>query len=576
MPVDLSNVTAYSGDMLRIISDAELSILRRLAARLRAGRGAPDWEQEKLAELRILRRQISQDVAAMDAALVQEVDRLIEAAYQDGAAAAGADLRDAGVEPRRAVALPASVQVLADELALIVAGSAPRILRSVTDAYQQAVAAEVGQLLTGTVTRTQASQAILNRLLGQGITGFTDRSGRQWRLESYVEMATRTAAGNAMTAGHVDRLLQHDSDLVHIIPGPRACGVCDVWAGRVVALSPSGLSNPDVEVTATIEQAEAAGWRHPNCRCTIGIYLPGITETTDQRPDPQGYADQQQQRALERNIRAAKREQALALDGTAAQRATQKVRAAQADLRDHLSTHPELKRQSHRETIGGAVAPVASAPRHDLRKLLKEKDQASPFWDEVDAAVNGAVQKGGLTAKKDTFRHDPWSGSPGGGQLMTYNLDDENGEHKGQLIRSMGVDKNGDVFVMNDMFTLDPAYQGKGIATAMAAQLEKLYADAGVKYIKLHANIDVGGYTWARQGFGWDPSMMSHSYRKITSKLEEAGAAADFVERLKKLPHAEWPTPYDIAMHGWTPGADTWPGKTAMLGSDWPGRKELK
>ena len=122
--------------------------------------------------------------------------------------------------------------------------------------------------------------------------------------------------------------------------------------------------------------------------------------------------------------------------------------------------------------------------------------------------------------------------------------------------------------------------QGQGIATEMAQALESLYAQGGVKYISVHANIDVGGYTWAKQGFEWDPLFTSaKDIDRLVSVVEVAGAdpglTAQWRYLLKNESRDAWPTPWDLAMAGWEPGLEMWPGKKAMLGSEWMGRKTL-
>src|SRR5690606_27925203 len=90
-----------------------------------------------------------------------------------------------------------------------------RILRQAEDVYRQVIAETAApQMLTGALTRREAAQAALNRFADMGITGFVDRAGRTWTIESYAEMATRTAAGQAAIQGHIDRLIENDRDLV--------------------------------------------------------------------------------------------------------------------------------------------------------------------------------------------------------------------------------------------------------------------------------------------------------------------------------------------------------------------------
>lgn len=67
--------------------------------------------------------------------------------------------------------------------------------------------------------------------------------------------------------------------------------------------------------------------------------------------DPEGDAARQRLRYLERQTRAAKRVEAVAMDETARKAAAARVRAYQAKIRHHVAT-TTAKRQPHRERLG--------------------------------------------------------------------------------------------------------------------------------------------------------------------------------------------------------------------------------
>ncbi|WP_240200849.1 phage minor capsid protein [Cellulosimicrobium cellulans] len=358
MPVSPDHGARLAATSVDVVTAAELEILRRISRALSRGADAPAWARVKLAELQMLRARWARDLAAMEAGLVAEAGSAVRVAYQDGQALAVGDLDQSGARPNLPPAQLAAVQTIVADLNAGLAGVATRALRSVTDAYQETVAVASSTVLLGAQTRLQAAQGALDRLLGQGIDGFRDRAGRNWRLESYVEMAVRTSAGQAAIAGHLDVLAASGEHLVQIIPGPRACPICDGWAGKVVSLSPvtAAISGGErVEVFGTMEQARQAGVFHPNCRCSVGIYIPGITELDPARPDPAGYEAVQEQRRLERGVRDWKRREALALTPEAARQAKAKTREWQARLRQHVASDPELRRKPNRERINTAL-----------------------------------------------------------------------------------------------------------------------------------------------------------------------------------------------------------------------------
>src|SRR5262249_38048132 len=65
-------------------------------------------------------------------------------------------------------------------------------------------------------------------------------------------------------------------------------------------------------VAGTLQQATAAGLFHPNCRHRTVVYLPGFTKRLRDTADPEGDALRQRQRLYARQLRALKRQIAVA------------------------------------------------------------------------------------------------------------------------------------------------------------------------------------------------------------------------------------------------------------------------
>lgn len=132
---------------------------------------------------------------------------------------------------------------------------------------------------------------------------------------------------------------------------------CRPWEGKVLSLSGATLGTIDgsggTRVTASLAQATAAGLHHPGCRHSISLYQPGLTRLPTATADPEGDADRQHLRYLERQVRASKRREAAALDDRAAQAARARVRRYQGAIREHVATST-AKRQPQREQVGRA------------------------------------------------------------------------------------------------------------------------------------------------------------------------------------------------------------------------------
>lgn len=365
MPIDPGTGEALARRVSELYADAELSLLRRIARTLGRGLDAPAWAQAKLLELDLLRARMGQDLAALDTRAAGVIRETVAFAWTLGQATAVEDLdaldRDVVMPPARARA----VEVIAEDTLSVVRGVRPAALRAVTDIYQRVIGEVSATVVLGSDTRRDAAQTALNRLAGRGVTGFRDRSGRAWGMESYVEMAVRTGTGKAAVQGHVDQLQANGLDLVVVSDAPRECPLCRPWEGKILTLgrgvagvidapSAAGGDPVRVRVAGSLDDARRAGFQHPNCRHSVSAYLPGATRRRPTTAEPSGYEDQQRQRAIERNIRAWKTREALALDDAAAAGARAKVTQWQAEMRAHLAAHPDLKRQGAREQIGRA------------------------------------------------------------------------------------------------------------------------------------------------------------------------------------------------------------------------------
>jgi hypothetical protein len=155
-----------------------------------------------------------------------------------------------------------------------------------------------------------------------------------------------------------------------------------------------------------------------------------------------------------------------------------------------------------------------------------------------------------------------------------------NGKVAGSMTRYWDPARNR---VENNLFTLDKAHQGKGIATKLKVATDEMWRVQGVTNIDVHANIDVGGYTWARQGFGWNE--MLGSADKQCQKLinQNAGRADPEIKEVSnwlqvRLMDGNPPSPFQIAEYGRPPGAkstDTWPGKKFLLNRHWYGTRTI-
>lgn len=386
--------------LVDLYSDVQTRLAAYLARRLAAGMQSPTWAEEKLAAIGTVRRWAETLLARLDGPLGEHVAQAVVLAYMRGGQEAlqelarlqsthrdwlaRAELSDPSPVLRRIIAsrqasllaqlgevratLPGAAAINRLVLSLVsqLRGTHLRILRWQLDAYRDVIArAAAPDVLAGLATRRRAAQVAWEQLLSRGITGFVDRAGRRWELASYVEMATRSTVAQSLVEGHLDRLSAAGLDLVMVSNSPRECSRCRPWEGKILARSgldgrrtvqvESAVSDRmvTVQVAGSLAEAVTDGLLHPACTHRLNAFLPGATRIPTNTANPQGYADRQRLRELERRVRKWKLREAAAIDPAAKRTATAKVREVQAEIRDHVNA-TGLIRQRAREQIGVA------------------------------------------------------------------------------------------------------------------------------------------------------------------------------------------------------------------------------
>lgn len=218
------------------------------------------------------------------------------------------------------------------------------------------------------VTPAQAQAAAWKAFTSQGITGFTDRGGRNWSMSAYVEMAVRTASQRAFNESNISQLHSLGIHYFTVSDDGHPCPLCFPWQNKVLVDAERRPADTAMVVDGTIDDARAAGLFHPNCRHTLMPVLPGYTKLPDLGPWDDAmaakYKATQQQRALELEVRKHKRAAAYVIDPEVRQAALKDVRRAQERIRLHLAANDHLNRRSRREQIDLAM-DHQSMPKHD-------------------------------------------------------------------------------------------------------------------------------------------------------------------------------------------------------------------
>ena len=224
---------------------------------------------------------------------------------------------------------------------------------------QEILNAETGKVLTGVSNRKEAVRRAIKRIADKGLTGFVDRAGRQWTPEAYVNMDIRTTCGNVATQAVFARNEDYGNDLVWVPVKAGARPLCYPWQGKVISTSNrtgtvKDLLGKDIEIIplSSTSYGKPAGLWGINCGHTPPkIFTPGSSmirgEVPDEEENKKQYAESQQQRAIERKIRYAKRDEMIARnlgDEEGIQSAKSKVSRYQGEMRQFIKETGRTRR----------------------------------------------------------------------------------------------------------------------------------------------------------------------------------------------------------------------------------------
>ena len=370
-------------DIMAIYADAEDKMLKAVAKRVAKGIKTEGWNEQKLQETQKLNKELAKLIGNVQKLSNSKVSKGIIEAYKQGKLEVCDKSTHETIMDELEIPMNLKMQVLAANNLLNNASF--QVLRNANDAYQQIMANATTGLLAGTDTRIQATQKMLNEFASKGITTFVDKAGRNWSLASYAEMCTRTVTAHAALQGHIDRQLEVGEDLVKVSSIGTTCPICMRWQG--VVLSISGNS-PKYH---SVDEAKAAGLFHPNCKHTLGMYIPELDDGTEHEgkvePMSQEEANKQygvqrnklieRQRANERMIRYWKNRKALAMTPEEKAKCDEKIKYWQYTNMLHCEKNG-LRRQYAREgvMIGNPEGPMGTF----IGGSLKEFEQ---MYDDV-------------------------------------------------------------------------------------------------------------------------------------------------------------------------------------------------
>lgn len=306
------------------------------------------WQSAKLRDIRRFRRENEKILEQYSSVIDAETEALLQEQYAEG----GSD----GFFHTSDERLRSLIHEMQNNEARVERAA----LRYMNDVYRKTILRTATAMVSGGMTYQQATDEATKDFLAQGINCVVYANGRQVNIASYAEMALRTCATRAMLLGEGKQREKLGIDTVLVSQYGACSDTCLPWQGRVYIddvfqpyygdLGGSFAVSRNGRQYMRLSIAIQGGLFHPNCRHTISTWIEGIS-TMPAPMDPAKIEKvsklEKQQRALERQVRRAKREAAGLTDETARKEAKARVRQAQEELRSFIKENSDVLRRDY-------------------------------------------------------------------------------------------------------------------------------------------------------------------------------------------------------------------------------------
>ncbi len=130
----------------------------------------------------------------------------------------------------------------------------------------------------------------------------------------------------------------------------------------------------------------------------------------------------------------------------------------------------------------------------DAKDMEKYNEVLSGFnLSEFDDEIEALMKKEGIDVRHKGLQVD--------GGYITISIDFQTSKGSGMLERKFYLNYKDKRTVSHEYLKIPLDKEGKGVSKKLFQVLYKQYKNADINEISVHANLDVGGYTWGRYGF---------------------------------------------------------------------------
>lgn len=277
----------YRDMELYLIESMQRNLTRHLAEEAKTGLSYPQWQAEKLKELKRYQRENQRIIRSHTRGLSDKVAEHMKLELRQGSKHEFKRYKQAlgqGYKPAKVMkdsffkVNDRKVSSMINALQNDLGAANTAVLRMMNDTYRQTIFRAGMYASNGVMTETQAYDMAVKDFLTRGINCIEYRDGRRVNIADYASMAVRTANQRAYMVGEGEFRKSIGETLVIISHHATACKLCKPFERKVLIDDVYSGGKPEDGDYMLLSQAMKLGLFHPRCRHGLGTYYPELED----------------------------------------------------------------------------------------------------------------------------------------------------------------------------------------------------------------------------------------------------------------------------------------------------------
>lgn len=424
-----------SQGMTDLIVGLETDLIANIAAYLAAGRIEEDtakWKMKKLAELGKLTKQNAKTIAEYAGKTPELLELTLQRAANSAIQELAPGLKRMGQEgliDRRAT--PSMSGNMLNSLKMLqkqakkdlnltnttmkykAKNAAMQVINRTAELankqeYIDSLNKAAGKVVTGIEARQSAMRECIGEMTQKGIPAFVDKNGRNWTPEAYTNMCIRSTVGSVAKETQFSLMDEYGLDLIEVSSHSGARPLCAKDQGKIFNRNGGGGYTTDLDgkrikfyAWRSSSYGKPAGLLGINCGHQLYPFLPGISVQTyfpyDEKENAEQYEKICNQRALERKVRASKRE-CTSLDTLGDKegfdKAAYKLKQQEQQLKSYCEKNG-LAYKPDRTATPGYGRSQAAKTTASYKAAVKAEQEQIKLIDVDNSAVNDIIRSSG-------------------------------------------------------------------------------------------------------------------------------------------------------------------------------------